>query len=35
MNIGYILKNLRKNNKKTQLELSKLLNVTNATISMY
>lgn len=28
-------KNLRKNNKKTQLELSKLLNVTNATISMY
>lgn len=35
MDTGGILKNLRKNNNKTQLELSKLLNVTKSTISMY
>lgn len=35
MNTGNILKSLRKNNGKTQLELSKLLNVQKSTVSMY
>lgn len=35
MNTGNILRSLRKNNRKTQLELSKLLNVQKSTVSMY
>ena len=35
MNTGNILRSLRKNNGKTQLELAKLLNVQKSTVSMY